>query len=166
MSFKQSTFPNAWKSAFVVPIFKAGEPTEVKNYRPISILPVVSKITEKVVAEQLTTFLNSGQDSLHPMQFGFRKNHSTEMATCYLFEKIKTNIDSGSAVGAVFLDLSKAFDTVNHSVLLSKVSNFNLYLETMKWMESYLREENNAPELGIGLHLSLAALLVSRRAQF
>ena len=122
--------PNAWKSAVVVPIFKTGEPTEVKNYKPISILPVVSKIAEKVVAEELTAFLNSGQDSLHPMQFGFRKNHSTEMATCYLFEKIKTNIDSGSAVGAVFLDLSKAFDTVNHSVLLSKVSNFNLSVET------------------------------------
>ena len=56
MSFEQSTFPNAWKSAVVVPIFKTGEPTEVNNYRPISILPVVSKIAEKVVAEQLTAF--------------------------------------------------------------------------------------------------------------
>ena len=68
-----------------------------------------------MVAEQLTAFLNLGQASLHPMQFGLRKDHSIEMATCYLIEKIKTNIDSGSAVGVVFLDLSKAFDTVNHS---------------------------------------------------
>ena len=82
------------------------------------------------------------------MQFGFRKNHSTEMATCYLFEKIKKNIDSGSAVGAVFLDLSKAFDTVNHSVLLSKVSNFNLSVETMNLMESYLTGRKQCTRVG------------------
>lgn len=74
LSIKQSIFPNAWKNAVLVPIFKAGEPTDVANYRPISILPVASKIAEKVVTEQLTDFLNTGQ-TLHPMQFGFRKKY-------------------------------------------------------------------------------------------
>lgn len=107
---KTVNFSAAWKAAVIVPIFKASEPTDVANYRPISILPVASKIAEKVVIEQLTDFLNSGQALLHPMQFGFRKNYSTEMATCYF------TYFTGSAVGA--------FDTVNHNVLLSQLSNF------------------------------------------
>lgn len=96
LSIKQSIFPAAWKNAVLVPIFKAGEPTDVANYRPISILPVALKIAEKVVTEELTDFLNSGQ-ILHPMQFGFRKNYLTEMATCYFVEKIKSKLDSGSS---------------------------------------------------------------------
>lgn len=111
-------------------------------------MPVASKIAEKVVTEQLTDFLNSGQALLHPMQFGFRKNHSTEMATCYFLKKIKSKLDSGSAVGAVFLDLKKAFDTVNHNVLLSKLSNFNFSDDVMKWMESYLTMRRQCTRVG------------------
>jgi len=147
LSVKQSIFPNSWKDAVLVPIFKAGELTDVANYRPISILPVISKITEKVVTEQLTDFLNSEQ-ILHPMQFGFRKNYSTEMATCYFVEKIKLKLDNGSAVGAVFLDLKKAFDTVNYNVLLSKLSNLNFSDTAMKWMESYLTIRRHSTRVG------------------
>ena len=73
------------------------------------------------------------------MQFGFRANHSTETATCYVMEKIKSSMDrGGGAVGAVFLDLRKAFDTVNHSILLEKLRNFNLSTDCLKLLESYL----------------------------
>lgn len=108
---------------------------------------MISKITEKVVTEQLTDFLNSEQ-ILHPMQFGFRKNYSTEMATCYFVEKIKLKLDNGSAVGAVFLDLKKAFDTVNYNVLLSKLSNLNFSDTAMKWMESYLTIRRHSTRVG------------------
>ena len=89
----------------MTPIFNAGEPTDVANYRLISILPITSKIIEKVVTVQRVDFLNIGHVSLHPMQFTFRKYHSTETTNCYLIEQIKSKLDSGGVVGAVFLDL-------------------------------------------------------------
>ena len=72
------------------------------------------------------------------MQFGFRVNHSTETATLHLLEQIKSKVDKGGFVGAIFLDLRKAFDTVNHAVLLSKLSTFQLSSETLAWVSSYL----------------------------
>ena len=84
--------------------------------------------------EQLTDHLDCN-NLLHSMQFGFRRNHSTDAACCYLIESI---LDRGGTVGAVFLDLQKAFDTVNHGVLLSKLSKYNLSMETLHWIQSYL----------------------------
>lgn len=95
-SFKEEKFPNDWKSAIVVPVYKSGDTTDMNNYRPISILPVLSKISEKCVAEQLTEHLNSSPFKLHSMQFGFRANHSTETANCFLVENIKSKLDKGA----------------------------------------------------------------------
>ena len=120
----------------------------VSNYRPISILLVVSKVTEKWVAEQFKNYLNLGHTPLHPMQFGFRTNHSTETANCFLLENIKLKLDKGGIVGAVFLDLKKAFDTVNHQILLSKLSSYNFSDEAMKWMESYLTNRKQCVHIG------------------
>ncbi len=72
------------------------------------------------------------------MQFRFRVHHSTETANCYVVEQIKSSLDRGGVVGAVFLDIKKAFDTINHNVLLSKLSRFNFSTNTLTWMESYL----------------------------
>ncbi len=138
LSIKQCYFPSAWKSAVIAPIFKTGDPANVTNYRPISILPVVSKVIEKVVCNQLVEHLNLGLFPLHPMQFGFRAHHSTETANCYFVEQIKSSLDRGGVVGAVFLDFKKVFDTVNHNFLLSKLSRFNFSTNTLTWMESYL----------------------------
>lgn len=110
----------------------------MNNYRPISILPVLSKISEKCVAEQLTEHLNSSPFKPHPMQFGFRANHSTETANCFLVENIKSKLDKGGVVGAIFLDLKKAFDTVNHEILIHKMSYFNFSTSVTDWMRSYL----------------------------
>ena len=127
--------------AIVTPIFKSGDRREVSNYRPVSILPATSKVIEKVVAEQLTAHLNNN-NLLHPMQFGFRANHSTETACCYFLELVKKSLDKGGVVGAVFLDLRKAFDTVVHQVLLSKLPNFKFSADAIKWTRSYLADRS------------------------
>lgn len=134
-SISSGYFPKAWKSAIVRPGFKSGDSTSLHNYRPISILPAISKIAEKWVAEQIVHHLNSNSPSLHAMQFGFRSKHSTEMATCLFIEKTKSFLDKGDVVGAVFSDLSKASDTVNHSVLLTKLSKFNFSHNVVSWIE-------------------------------
>ncbi len=133
----QGSFPEYWKPAAVVPIFKGADPYSVSNYRPISILPIMSKIIEKLAVDQLICHLNLSQ-LLHPMQHGFRAHHSTETATVYFLERIKSLMDRGGVVGAVFLDLRKAFDTVNHNILQSKFDQFNFSQVTSNWFNSYL----------------------------
>ena len=115
-SIENNTFPKSLKNSIVTPILKAGNPQDVNNDRPISILPVFSKVIEKSVAKQITNYLENKQ-LLHPLQFGFRPKYSTETACCHLVESIKMHLDNGDKVGAVFLDLRKAFDTVNHNKL-------------------------------------------------
>jgi len=95
LSFEGSVFPAAWKKAIVTPIFKSGDHYKVSNYRPISILPVLSKVAERIVFEQLTSHLNTSEFGLHCMQFGFRANYSTETATLNLIEQIKSKVDKG-----------------------------------------------------------------------
>ncbi len=82
LSISQGNFPSVWKPA-IVPIFKSGDPLSIDNYRPISILPTVSKVTEKLVAEQISSYLSRSSFSMHPMQFGFRAKYSTETANCF-----------------------------------------------------------------------------------
>lgn len=137
MSLNENIFPSTLKTGIVTPVYKSGDRQEVSNYRPINILPAISKVIEKTVAEQLVAHLNK-ENLLHPMQFGFRANHSTGTACCYLLEVIKSSLDKGGVVGALFLDLRKAFDTVNHSVLLSKLSSFKLSANVLNWIQSYL----------------------------
>lgn len=98
------------------------------------------KIAEKWVAEQIISHLNNSSFALHPMQFGFRNHHSTETANSFLLENIKSKMDKGGMVGAVFLDLKKAFDTVNHEVLLTKLSKFNFSPNVIKWIKSNLTD--------------------------
>lgn len=137
---RQREVPSAWKVATVIPIFKSGNKTEMANYRPISILPIISKVAEKWVANQIIKHLDKGYTPLHPMQFGFRAHHSTETANCVFIEKVKCLLDRNPCVGAVFLDLKKAFDTVNHQIILSKLTYFNFSIETIQWLKSYLTD--------------------------
>ena len=137
LSIKTGKFPDGWKKSRVIPIFKSGAADQTCNYRPISILPVFSKVLEKIVAAQLMDHLET-HSHLHSLQFGFRSNHSTESANCFFVDQLKLFIDRGNMVGAVFLDLKKAFDTINHDILISKLSNYNFSDITLKWFKSYL----------------------------
>jgi len=131
-----------WKTAVVIPVFKSGDPHPMSNYRPISILPSVSKIAVKLIAKQIINHLNTTTYTLHPMQFGFRVKYSTETATCFFTENIRALLDQGGVAGAVFLDLRKAFDTVNYKILLTKLCNFNFSSDALKWVESYLTDRS------------------------
>lgn len=97
----------------------------------------MSKVLEKVVAEQLINYIECN-NLLHKHQFGFRAQHSTETAICYFLEKARQSLDQGHVMGAVFIDLRKAFDTVNHTIFLSKLSAFNFSKCSIEWFTSYL----------------------------
>ena len=136
-SFASGSFPSLWKDAKVVPVFKAGDNENVDNYRPISILNCLSKVIEKVAFDHLYGFLTS-ENLLHRLQSGFRRKHSTETALIQLIDSIYKGMDNNLLTGAIFLDLRKAFDTVNHHILLSKFKRLNPASNTLRWLSSYV----------------------------
>ena len=126
------------KIAKVTPIFKAGDPSDVSNYRPISVLPAFSKILERIMYNRVYNFLNE-QNLLFPNQFGFQKNTSTEHAILKLVDDITKGFVKREFTLGVFIDLSKAFDTVDHSILLKKLGYYGITGNTNKFFENYLK---------------------------
>ena len=107
------------------------------NYRPISILPCFSKILEKLVYKRILQHINSNK-LLYNHQYGFRKNHSAFMALIELTEKISTALHNNEFAIGIFLDLSKAFDTVNHDILRLKLSRYGFQGNVFKWLKNYV----------------------------
>ena len=136
-SFLTGIFPDKLKIAKVIPIFKKGDASKNSNYRPISLLSVFSKIFEKIMHERLYNFLEL-HEILFQMQFGFRNGHSTDHALISLSERIKSTIDSNRVGCGIFIDLQKAFDTVNHNILLQKLDHYGIRGSSLQWFESYL----------------------------
>lgn len=158
LSIRVGKFPQSWKQAIITPIFKAGAKNQASNYRPISILPAFSKILEKIIIEQLVEHLE-GNKLINSKQFGFRAGYSTEMANCYLTENIKSKLDKGNVVGAVFIDLKKAFDTVNHNILLNKLTTFNFSEHAIGWFASYLEHREQRVKINTELSTSLQSTM-------
>ena len=104
----------------VTPLHKSGTKDDPRNYRPISVLPVVSKVLERLICKQLACYFDD-HSLLCKSQSGFRRMHSTETAVTYFADEILMNMDKGLATGSVFIDLTMACDTVDHDILLSKV---------------------------------------------
>ena len=130
-------FPEKFKEARVTPMHKSGSKTSVDNFRPISILPTISKILEKHIANQLMTYFET-HNLFHEFQSGFRQNHSCHTALTKLIDGWMKRIDQGEVCGAVFIDLRKAFDLVDHTLLLQKLALYNLSKNTTLWFDSYL----------------------------
>ena len=129
--------PNKWKIAKVTPIHKKGNTNDYNNYRSISVLNICSKILERAVHKQLTDHLEIN-DLLSKTQFGYRKNRSTELATILLSDNIRKAVNEGHLVGVLYVDLSKAFETLSHFALLGKLKSFRITGDSHNWFTDYL----------------------------
>ena len=138
-------FPDRLKIAKVIPLFKKGDQHILDNYRPISLLPVISKVFEKIVFDQLYQYFTDN-DLIFTSQYGFRKLHSTELASIELIDRIAQYMDSGKLPLSIFLDLSKAFDTLDHSILLDKLKFYGISNTPLRWFQSYLRSRQQFVE--------------------
>jgi len=137
--------------AKVIPLFKKGCPETVSNYRPISLLSVFSKITEKLMYKRLYHFLNV-HEILYNLQFGFRASHSINHALVSLTESIKNSLDNKHFGCGIFIDLQKAFDTVNHQTLLNKLNHYGIRGKALAWFSSYL--SNRTQCVSVNGHIS------------
>jgi hypothetical protein len=137
LSISTASFPDPFKIAKLVALFKKGCKTDPKNYRPVSLLPLLSKIFERVVHIQTEKFL-SDNNILYKHQSGFRPLHSTESCLTHLSDQILSASDKGCYTGMILIDLQKAFDTLDHSLLLEKLGLLNFSDNTILWFKSYL----------------------------
>ena len=133
-SISTHTFPDAWKVAIITPVHKSGDTQIPGNFRPISILPALSKILEKVVCSQLSSYLITNH-IFSPFQYAYRPSHSTEDALLDVVEWAARKIDAGDVTSLTSIDLSKAFDSVDHSMLLNKLGWYGI---SSRWFSSYL----------------------------
>ena len=136
-SLTLGTFTDRWKIARITPIYKSGAKDDTNNYRPISILSVLSKLFEKIAHDQLIDFLKSNK-KLTKSQFASRKLHSTITSLIGVSDHWYSNIDNKKANFAFFLDLKKAFDTVDHEILISKLAKYGITCIENNWFKSYL----------------------------
>ena len=136
-SLKKGIFPEKMKIAKVSPIFKKGDKSILSNYRPISVLPCFSKILECIMYNRLYAYV-AENNILFNKQFGFRAGHSTEHALLELIDQINDSFNGKSYFLGIFIDLSKAFDTVDHKILLKKLQHYRIKGKNLSWFESYL----------------------------
>jgi hypothetical protein len=139
LTFENGIIPEKLKLAMVTPIFKANENNKFENYRPISVLSCFSKLLEKLMYNRLINFIDKNQ-ILSKHQYGFRKSRSTEFAIIELVDKITKGIDEGQYTLGIFLDLSKAFDTINHRILIEKLEHYGIRGICLKWFKNYLED--------------------------
>ena len=137
LSFRTNTFPESMKAAIIKCLHKKDSTEEPSNYRPISILPIISKIFERAAVDQVAQFLESNH-LISRNQHAYRKGHSTVTSLFEVTSYIYQEMDKGQRVGMASLDLSKAFDSISHTHLLQKLTNIGLGEDVVKWMKSYL----------------------------
>jgi len=137
LSFSTGVFPDKLKIAKTIPLYKKNSRFDPNNYRPISLLSIFSKLLERLMHKRLYSYLTKF-NILFDRQFGFRHNHSTVMALIEIVDNIRENIDNGLSVLGIFLDLSKAFDMVNHNILLYKIQHYGIRGNIYKWFQTYL----------------------------
>ena len=138
---REGHYPESFKVAKVVPVFKSEDPTLFSNYRPVSVLPALSQIFERVLKSRLIQFFGQ-HEVIKPSQYGFRAGHSTAMAILDMVEKIRAAWRDKNCALGVFVDLKKAFDTVDHDILLKKLEHYGVRGQSLKILDSYLRNRS------------------------
>ena len=137
LSIVSQEFPVYWKRTKIVPLFKKGDKSDPKNYRPVAIVPILSKVLERVIFNQLSTYLEIN-NLIHPNHHAYRKNHNTTTALVQMYDGWLKALDDSLFTGICLLDMSAAFDTVNHELLLKKLKLYGLNDAAIKWIDSYL----------------------------
>ena len=138
ISFNTGVYPDIMKLATIIPIFKKGSKILVGNYRPISLLSNLNKIFEKLMFKRLQSFIDKYK-LLYKYQFGFREKHSTNHALIEIAESIQNALDLGNFACGIFVDFQKAFDTVNHKILIKKLNYYGIRGKANSWLASYLK---------------------------
>lgn len=146
-SLEQGIFPSALKVSKIIPIHKGDSLFEMSNYRPISLLPIFSKILEKLMYSRVIDFINRYK-ILYENQFGFQKGLSTEFAINSLLNNIIKCLEEKKVNFCILLDFAKAFDIVNHEILLHKLDYYGIRGTAHKWFKSYLSERRQCTEIG------------------
>ena len=139
LSIATGAFPDSWKIARVPPIFKSGQTDDQSNYRPISVLPVLSRIFEKLIFNQFYQYLDTNKH-LFPKQSGSRRLYSVVTSFLSCTNDWYENMDTGKYTALVFIDLRKAFDTVDHDILLKKMQKYGVSGNELAWFTSFLRD--------------------------
>ena len=146
-SFLTGIVPEKFKMARVIPVFKKGSQTTLNNYRPILLLSIFNKLLEKLMYKRIVDFLDKTQ-LIYSKQFGFRSHYSTEHAVLSIIDQVQLAIEDHDYSCGIFLDFSKAFDTVNHQILLTKLDYFGIRGVVKDWFTSYLRNRTQFVSLG------------------
>ena len=144
-SLCKANFPKRLKQACITPVFKDGDPSCVENYRPISILPTVSKVFEKIIAEQLAPFLETCFSNL---LCGFRKGHSTQHALLRLLHHWQRALDDSNILGTIIMDLSKAYDCLPHDLLIAKLAAYGVNHKSLLFIYDYLSNRQHQVKIG------------------
>ena len=153
-SKNQKDYPTSLNLADVTQVHKTNEKTLAKNYRPVSLIPVASKLFERNMYNEIIEFVET---SLSPYLFGFRKGHSTEHCLVVMLEAWKKSLDDKGTSGAVLTDLSKAFDCLNHDLLIAKLGAYGVSHDALKFilLSSYLKERKQRTKAGSDYSRSL-----------
>lgn len=146
-SINDGVYPDSLKCAAIVPILKSGDPTNCGNYRPISVLSALNMIFEEILKNWLTSLMEAN-NTIHPHQFGFTKNSNTEAAVLNMTHFIGKNVQEGYYTAVIFLDLKKAFDSVDHRILLYKLGKLGLSDKENSLISSYLQKRKQVVKIG------------------
>ena len=158
-SLTNNIFPTAWKIAEVIPIHKDGDHEQPNNNRPISLLPVLSKICERIALDQLTSYLTINR-RLSAHQSGNKAWHSTETSLINSTDSILKAIDQKKVTAVILLDMSKAFDSINHEILLAKLKHVGASSSCLSWFKSYLSERYQTVRINSTLSDNYLSLVV------